>query len=171
MIKPKSDQRDTLLELMRYASGFCVKRFRQTGVITRIYHMVTADGEHAILPHPPTPDKDLAMQIMRDIFEVANAIRYVCLDEAWMIMEQDAAGLTDADWLQIRLHGVRSHPKRTEVVMLSGEDHAVGQLLWWHRIHRPPNKRPYLGPLEEMPPSGGAEGRMVGLLPAKGPMQ
>jgi hypothetical protein len=162
-----------LRQMITYASGFCVREFRKRGVVGAMYHIVTENGDSHIMPPPQVGDKDLALAMMRALFEVAHVVRYIFVDEAWMLIAAEHGSVTSADMLHMQVHGVRSHPDRTEVVMISGEDYECGQLLCWRRIYRPTDKRPYLGPLEEMPnrEGGTTEGRMIGLLPARGPMQ
>ncbi|HKD37875.1 MAG TPA: hypothetical protein VKB78_13780 [Pirellulales bacterium] len=86
-----------------------------------------------------------------------EVIRYVYLDEALTL---EAPNIPP----EVIARGTRHHPDRLDVVMFSAEDVDRGQLAAKRRIIRPPNKKPYLGPLEIDPRGGFWVGRMVHLL-------
>jgi hypothetical protein len=100
---------------------------------------------------------------MRSLLHVLGAIRYVFINEAWVV-ELKADELAEVE--RLNRDGVNTHPRRVEIVMFSGEDQG-GELLGRRRIERPFNGKPYLGPLE-LEEFSSSEGRLVGMLPQRG---
>jgi len=161
--------------MLAYASDFCAKRFAKTGEIAPMWHAVTSGGEHLYEPHPRASDKDTAMALIRAWFEIRDVVRYVYMGEAWTVERV----LTDAEVAAMDRDGVASNPDAIEVVMFQAEDSDFGMLTAHRKIIRPRGVKAYLAPLQmldELPhvPRGAAiqsEGRMVGLLPARGTKQ
>ncbi len=158
------------------ASQFCEAHFATRGEIAPMWHAVTSEGETIIEPHPILLGKDIAMVLIRAFFDAKDVVRYVYIGEAWTLRELIESEEVEA----IMRDGIESHPDRVEVVQLQGEDDECGQIMGQRRIIRPESGRPYLGPLEmiaDLPsiPDGArlsqSEGRMVGVLPARGARQ
>jgi hypothetical protein len=158
------------------ASQFCEAHFAKRGEIAPMWHAVTSSGETIIEPHPGYLGKDLAMVMIRAFFKAKDVVRYVYIGEAWTLSRMIKDGEVEA----IMRDGIADHPDRVEVVQLQGEDHACGQIMGQRKIIRPESGRPYLGPLQmisDLPsiPAGArlaqSEGRMVGVLPARGMRQ
>jgi hypothetical protein len=164
-----------LRDLITFASEFCDRQFAAKGVIYPRWHAVTSSGEQ-FYETSPLLDKDLAVAMIRALFDLRDVVRYVFIDEAWTLSRMVQPG----EEAKVQREGLSKHPDRVEVVMISGEDRECGQLMLHRNIIRPAKGKPYLGPLlslDELPfmPQGGhvdqSEGRMVGLLPKRGTMQ
>ena len=157
------------------ASRLCEAQFAKRGEIAPIWHAITSSGETLIEPHPMILGKDLAMVMIRSFFKAKDVVRYVYIGEAWTLDRMIRPEETEA----IFRNGISEHPDRVEVVQLQGEDNACGQIMAQRKIIRPESGRPYLGPLQmivDLPfiPHGAhvqSEGRMVGVLPARGTRQ
>ena len=160
-----------LRDMIAFASDFCDKKFRRDGEVRPMWHAVTSAGKHFPIA-ASLGDKDADIAMVRALFELEDVVRYVFMNEAWTM----ARLLTDAEVPKIKREGISKHPDRVEVLMLSGEDSDYGMIMMQRKIVRPPGGKPYLGPLttlDELPymPHGAtmqSEGRMVGLLPARG---
>jgi hypothetical protein len=164
-----------LLDMIDYASSFAEKLFAAKGEIRPRYHAVTANEEVLVVP-APSRDKDTGVAMVRALFIDRHVVRYVFLDEAWMLGRTEVA-IDDDEMARIMRDGLTNHPNRIEVVMFSGEDAECGMAMARRLIVRPENGKPYLGPFEwTLPLRPGRnihhlEGRMVGLLPPRGPQQ
>jgi len=162
----------TLREFVETASANIDKVFRRTGTVRPMWHAVARDGEELICP-PPNPDKDIATAMLRALFELRDVVRYIFVDEAW-IVEAWGPDATPEQHEAVRLAmitGATASPHRKEVVMLCAEDHAEGSLMARRMIIRPASGRPTLGPLEFDPRGGMVQGRFLGLLPRKATLQ
>jgi hypothetical protein len=164
-----------LRDLIMFASDFCDRQFAAKGIVYPLWHAVTSSGEQ-FYETSPLQDKDLAVAMIRALFDLRDVVRYVFIDEAWTLNRMLQPGEEE----KVRRDGLSKHPDRMEVVMISGEDHECGQMMVHRNIIRPAKGKPYLGPLQDLddlpfiPPGGGvaqSEGRMVGLLPRRGTMQ
>jgi hypothetical protein len=161
--------------MIDYASKFCERQFAKKGVISPMWHAVMSSGEWMYLPGPRV-SKDLAVALIRATFETNDVVRYVFIDEAWTLVKKD---IGKDELAQIDAHGLRDHPGRVEVVMISAEDCDTGMFMAQRRIIRPARGRPYLDKLEMMidpttrddDGAFSSEGRMTGLLPKRGTRQ
>jgi hypothetical protein len=158
-----------LHKLIEHASQATEKIFNMKGEVLPMWHCINVAGEEFVMP-PPSPDKDVAVVLIRVFFELHHIVRYVYIDEAWTV----ALGNPDTSKLElddVMKHGVRNHPDRQEVVLFSAEDD-TGMLTASRTIIRPKHGRPKLGPLQFMPTEANQlEGRMVGLLTQRGTVQ
>lgn len=160
-----------LRELVAFASDFCERMFSAKGQIHPMWHAVTSSGEQFI-ETPMFADKDLAVAMMRALFDLKDVVRDVFIDEAWTVTRL----LTEEEYETVQRTGLANFPGRAEIVMIQGEDRDAGQLIAHRDIIRPPKGKPYLGPLQTADDLGliphGARvqsgGRMVGLLPVRG---
>lgn len=150
-----------LLDLVETVSRACERQFAARGFLSPMWHAVTADGEH-IINGAPHEDKDLSVAMICALFELADVVRYVYIDEAWTVRTTSNA---EAD--EVQRTGAKNHPRRREVVLITGEDCECRQVVARRDIVRPARGKPYLGPLKILRPEQ-SEGRMVGLLPVKG---
>jgi hypothetical protein len=164
-----------LRELIAFASGQCDKLFAREGIIYPMWHAITSTGE-TLIETPPFDNKDLAVAMIRALFDLRDVVRYVFVDEAWTLSRM----LQPNEEEKAYREGLANHPDRIEIVMISGEDHECGQLMVHRNIIRPAKGKPYLCPLQSLddlpfiPPGAHAtqsEGRMVGLLPVRGTRQ
>lgn len=152
------------LELMfKTANKFVEKHFRAAGEILPMYHAERRNGEHMILPAPPGP-KDQAMILVRAFFELHDIVRYIFIDEAWIVI-----GRGDDPRLDLNTKA-STHPDRREIVMFSAEDE-TGQYLGRRFILRPEHGPAKLSPLTMAEAGGTLQGRMIGLLPQRGSLQ
>jgi hypothetical protein len=162
----------TLQEFITRCSEAAALMFDLRGRVSPMWHAVTREGEHLIIPSPH-PDKDAAVTLMRALFELCDVVRYVMIDEAWTVEVKRRPG-EDVEALNERgrqLGGtLADHPDRVEIVILSGEDETAGWCTARRVIIRPQHGKPYLGPLE-IDVFEVSEGRMVGLLPQRGTRQ
>lgn len=153
-----------LRELIAFAAEQAAKLFRTTGRVLPMYHAIKRDGTNLIFNAPPG-GKDVAVAMVRAAFELHDCIRYVFMDEAW-VLEPRGREITAAEWEHIRREGLSEHPDRCEVLMISGEDQASGLVSAHRFILRPEHGKAKLGPLQYCDLEGGTSvGRMVGLLP------
>jgi hypothetical protein len=160
---------DQLRGMVHHASHFCQRCFALRGEIAPMWHYVTSSGEQFLELQPPG-NKDVAMAMIRVLFDLHDAVRYVYMGEAWTLTRINEPIELD------RHGGIAEHPDRIEIVQLQGEDATCGTMIAQHRIIRPANCKPHLAPLEIIvDPSNtrglGSEGRMVGVLPVRGTRQ
>jgi hypothetical protein len=160
-----------LRDMIAFASVQCDRIFATTGVLHPLWHAVTSSGE-TLIETPPFNDKDMAVAMIRALFDLKDVVRYVFVDEAWTLLK-----MVQPDEMKvIEREGLSKHPERVEIVMIQGEDSEYGQIVTHREIIRPAKGKAYLGPiqtLDDMPhvPPGGtvqSQGRMVGLLPVRG---
>ena len=164
-----------LRAMIEHAAHLCKKHFAASSEIMPMWQYITAKGEQLTELHPPF-DKDTAMLLIRMLFDLQDAVRYVYIGEAWTLERM----IKPDEKAEIMRTGLSEHPDRVEVVVqLQGEDQDCGQLMAQMRIIRPANGKPYLRPLEwiiglPFTPRGAtvqSEGRMVGVLPIRGTRQ
>jgi len=157
-----------LRQISEFMSTFCDRYFGEHGGVSAMYHVVLRSGQHSIIRPPYAENKELSIMAIRVLFEELDVVRYVYLDEAWVMSNETAS---EDEMNAAMRDGVKTHPKRFEVVFMSGEDETCGQLCWYRKIIRDAGKRPSLGPLVQMPTKAESEGRMIGLLPQRGTRQ
>jgi len=146
----------TLHEMIETADAGAVAIFNRNGAVQPLYHAIKRDGAHMLVPAPPT-SKAAALTLMRALFELQDVVRYVFIDEAWMV------GTDPAETERINREGVRAQPGRVEVLIYIAEDD-TGLLMAMRKILRPAHGKATLAPLEHVGAQA-FEGRMVGLLP------
>ena len=163
-----------LRALLIHASDFAETVFRKKGEVAPMWHAIRANGEQIIEAHPMWLGKDLANGLIRAQFDLLDVVRYIYIGEAWTLVRQTGLAKVPGEIEQIKRTGIADHPDRVEVVMIQGEDKEAGQIIALREIIRT-GKKPKLGPLEfTFEPgseAGSSEGRMVGMLPARGTKQ
>ena len=155
-------------EFIEQASGGIDRVFRRNGILRPMWHAITRDGEELVFP-PPCDDKDDAVMMVRALFELRDVVRYVFIDEAW-IVAAFGPDVTPEQLQRVRdaaITGATASPHREEVVMLAADDAAEGSLMARRKIIRPSHGRATLGPLEYDPRGGSIVGRFVGMVPRK----
>jgi hypothetical protein len=155
----------TLKDFIEKASENASQIFNRTGQILPMVHAVTRNGDHVIMQMPPG-DKDTSIATVRAWFVLNDVVRYVFIDEAWILETADESTIKA---LQTAKRSVSQHPQRKEILLLSGEDEKEGHLQIRRYIIRGKGK-PQLGPVEisQLPYMAG---RLAGLLPQRGTMQ
>ena len=155
----------TLRQFVERTSDTIEKVFRRIGMIRPMFHVVQRDGNEFVIPGDLSDNKDLTVAMARAAFKMCDAVRYLFVDEAWTVMVTGP----DADRLleEVVRSGASNHPQRQEIIMISAEDEAEGQLLARRTIIRPKGAKPYLGPLVIDTETRQSEGRFVGLLPQR----
>jgi hypothetical protein len=156
---------DVLHELIETAAAVAQKQFLAQGHFSPVWHMVTADGEH-LFSGPISHDKDTQVAMLKALMIIRKVVRYVFIDEAW-ILERKCVDRAEID--RAYEQGIKNHPDRKEILMITGEDQTLGMLMARCDIIRERGKV-RLGPLV-IDKFDGMEGRMVGLLPALGARQ
>lgn len=154
-----------LRQMIEIASSYAENAFARVGIVAPIWHLVTADGEHVVMPAPDVDDKDIAAMLMRAAFELHDVVRYVCIHEAWTVEGRTPDEIAKIGaW--IAEHGsVGEYPDRIECVMMCGDDVDAGQMTGRRRIIRERGRKPRLGPLIIDDLIGvQSEGRLVGML-------
>jgi hypothetical protein len=154
-----------LRALFEFADKQSVRIFRQNGRILPMYHAITEDGTNFVTP-PFSDNKDEAVAVIRAMFQVRKVVRYVFIDEAW-ILDITRTGIDEADLDRITRAGLEHHPDRREILMLCAEDRSGARMMGHRFILRPEHGKPKLSPLT-MLGDGQTEGRMVGLLQREG---
>lgn len=155
-----------LNEMIEVASRVAEKMLRTKGEVRPMWHAIMADGDNLLVP-APHPDKDTAVALIRALFEIKNVVRYVFVDEAWVVIGRGPIPDEVRAWLGE--HGARAHPGRIDAVMFTGEDGESGkQISSFRRILRPPQGKARLGPMEHYSAGREQEGRLIGLLPRRG---
>jgi hypothetical protein len=153
-----------LEDLMRFVSAACdgfMARFKR---VTPMYHIVTRAGFHLIIDSIPG-DKDEAVAKMRFLLKAADAVAYVFCDEAWIAQYEpnEVKGLVP----DVLPH---DRPNREEIVLIQAESEREGELTGSRKIIRDKDGTPTLGPLK-IDRFDQSAGRMVGMLPRRGPVQ
>jgi len=165
-----------LQQMLDGASEFCQAQFDKCGEVVPIWHAITSDGQEVIEPHPFFLGKEIAMALIRALFDVRDVVRYVYMGEAWTLNRLIAPGEDEA----IMRDGIANHPDRIEVVQLQGEDLECGQIMGQRRIIRPERGKPDLAlpemitDLPSIPDGtrlGHSSGRTVGVLRTRGTPQ
>jgi hypothetical protein len=154
-------------EMIETASQAVERLFARRGELAPVYFVEHNGGRLDIVPAPPC-SKDEAVALMRAYFAIHNVTRYVFVDEAWRVTiprSPDAAATESF----CREHGVSAHPDRVEMILFVAEDE-LGIINAYRAIMRR-GRKSSLGPLEYDPEGGTYEGRMMGLLPARGTKQ
>jgi Exo-beta-1,3-glucanase len=157
---------EKLRDLLKLASMGAERVFAAKGELLPMWHAETADGVSMLVPAPPTDNKDLAVRLIKALFEERHVVRFVFFDEAWTLRSTDRAVVDKA----VDHGDLSTHPDRVEVVVFVAEDAEGGALGGRRLIHRAPGKKATLGPLE-IHEYLEAEGRLIGLLPQRGTLQ
>jgi hypothetical protein len=148
-----------LEDFIRNLSNNCEEYMARNGCVTPMFHIVTRGGVHLILDAPDR-DKDISALKIRVLLKLVDAVLYAFCDEAWMAKydkpEPDVMPSERAD--------------RVEIVMIQAESEREGELTAQRKIVRNELGRPMLAPLE-IHRWDNAMGRLVGLLPRRGPVQ
>lgn len=151
----------TLQQLVEMADGAICERFRLTGSISPMYHIVGPDDQHAVMPAPPV-DKDQAAFLMRKLFKSMDVQRYVFVDEAWIAASENGDDIGKVQ--EFAKHTSLEHYEgRREIIMYAAEDRVEGMLIGRREIIRNAIGPAQLGPLK-IEKFGRLEGRFVGLL-------
>ena len=151
-------------------------KFEKCGQIHPMWHAVTASGVEFVTPRLHD-HRDLCVAMIRALFRARDVVRYIYVDEAWMVIRPRCE--TPDEQARLDREGISNDPARTEIVLMSGEDIVCGQLMAHRLIIRPDHGKPHLGPLQwtgdGLPNPRGVpsqyEGRMIGLLPMQGSVQ
>jgi hypothetical protein len=137
----------TLRAMIERASVGAERMFLAEGSLAPIWLAWKADGKSFLVPQL-VDDWDQSLGLIRALFEIEQIVSYVSVAEAWM-----TAG-----------HEI-------EIISFVAEDQQLGLLRAWRAIRRDAAGKPSLGPLEFAEGAWQTEGRMVGLLPARGTRQ
>jgi hypothetical protein len=147
-------------------SQFVEAWFAEAGFVAPMWQIIDGDGLRALCPMPDgTGDKDRLFAAMRALLKQMRATRYIFVCEAWTV-EFTPEQLNEAR----AIDSCEQHPRRIEVVQILSEDAEEGELVATRRIIRTAVGKPTLGPLE-IHTATFVEGRIVALLPRKGPLQ
>ena len=153
-----------LEDLMRMLSRACDDFMAKFERVAPMYHIVCRSGFHLILDSMPD-DKDETVAKVRFLLKAADAVAYAFCDEAW-IAEYGPDEVKDMvpDVLP------RDRPNREEIVLIQAESEREGERTGSRKIIRDKDGKPTLGPLD-IQRYDQSVGRMVGLLPQRGPRQ
>jgi hypothetical protein len=152
-----------LEQLMRQISAACDGFMDKNGCISPMYHIICRAGFHLVID-APLRDKDETVAKVRALLKAADAVAYAFCDEAW-IAEYKNDEVKDGK-LDVM---PKDRANREEIVLIQGESEREGEMTGTRKIIQQGKKRT-LGPLE-LERWTGSEGRMVGLLPRRGPVQ
>jgi len=162
----RTDMKDTLQTFIERVANSAAREFAKHDAFgCMLYHAVKPDGEEVIFPLPPG-DKDRSAALARQVLKSIDAVRVAMICEAWML-DARMPDVPSFDIAKIEREGVACQPGRIEVLLISGEDQAEGSLMARREIIRH-DGRVMLGKLEFIEQGSHSEGRMVGMLPAKG---
>ena len=100
-----------LQQMLDGASEFCQAQFDKCGEVVPIWHAITSDGQEVIEPHPFFLGKEIAMALIRALFDVRDVVRYVYMREAWTLNRLIAPREGEA----FMRDGIANHPDRIEV--------------------------------------------------------
>jgi hypothetical protein len=145
-----------------------VEVFLKLGEVRPMWHITMEDGRAAIFEHPLIDDKNLAMIMVKEMFEKEGVVEAVFVSEAWAAT-LPAKTTSEAEiehWSRV---GIVNHPDRREVIVYQAEDSQTSCSA--HReITRDEEGGGHLGPLivDDYKIS---EGRMIGFLPRRGTVQ
>jgi hypothetical protein len=156
-----TDDHKELRAMIERASENVGRMFADTGRILPMWHCVGFDGREYISPMPEG-SKDVSNAIMRAFLDIHAIVRYVFIDEAWIVASPDDGSLRKA---LDRYESLEHHPDREEKVIFAGEDRH-GHLMAHRAIIRPPRGKARLGSLELF--AGDIiKGRLVHMLPER----
>jgi hypothetical protein len=141
------------------ASSAVESIFAVDGELMPMWHLVTADGEY-IMASPGGMEKDLATEAIRAIIKEKNIVRYIFIDEAWVVQST----VKDEALKKIMDEGssLAEHPGRREFVIFCAEERNGGFILGRREILREQDKPPTLGQIE-FADEGEFSGRFVGM--------
>ena len=153
-----------LKELIQFASAQAETIFRRTGEVLPMWHAIKADGEQMIIPSP-CEDKDMAVSLIKALFELESVETFVFMSEAWILHAGPGA---DIDGINRR--GLSEHPDRREAIMFAAENRDGEEQTACRFILRPEHGKAKLSPLKmDDMKNRESSGRMVGLLQRKRP--
>jgi hypothetical protein len=123
-----------------------------------MWHAVQGNGEHVLIATPWQDDteKQIAVEMLRDLFREKQVKRFVFIVEAWIARVKSMREVEEGP-------PPSKHPDRREVLMITAEDRSGETIFGQYYILRPEHGPPKLSPLEVMPYDG-TSGRMTGLL-------
>lgn len=153
----------SLRQMIDYASSFAERAFVKRGQVMPMYHVVTGDGENLVIPMPSN-DKNVAVAMMKKLFEVTKAERYIFMDEAWILTGKPG----EIDEERAMRKGIHDNPNREEAIVFLAEDRE--RMLTARRMITRIGEKAELGPLI-IDEATSSEGRMIGLLRPAGAMQ
>lgn len=135
-------------------------------MIAPMWHAMDDDGQHYIIPQP-SPNKDISAALIRMIFEEMKIVRYLFIDEAWVVrfpkgMPQEQVKKEMRAWGN---RSLKDHPYQKEFIIFYIEDAQEGNVEAEREIIREGDAKPRLGPLNILGRAKMSEGRFVGLLP------
>lgn len=134
----------TLRDLIEFAAGQIERRFKNVGRINPMWHAETAS--ETLIIAATFADKNATTAALTELFREQNVVRYLFIDEAWIVQQTSPTGFSPAELQRMREMGIKNHPDRKEVVMISGED-ANGMQTATCEIIRPAKGKAKLGPL------------------------
>lgn len=152
-----------LEQFVEDVSKYVSAAFDKHGFMTPVYFFIDRAGRQGMFPSPPVGDPDFAALIVRKLLADLDVVRVALADEAW------TAEIRTTDPEEVKrlyMQGARCQPNRQEVLMIQAEDAIEGELTA-HRIITRKDGKPVLGELK-IEKYSRSEGRVVGLLPARG---
>ncbi|HEX3412854.1 MAG TPA: hypothetical protein VHT00_14135 [Stellaceae bacterium] len=148
---------ETLKQFAERAAEGAARIFDALGEMPAMYHAVDRHGRDLLIGEPPAEDRDVAVDLVRELLAHIGATRVAFLNEAWTVR-----GMTKPEADAI-VGKVADHPDRMEVLVITAEDVREPALFGHRRIIRH-DKSTELGPLQWFDMNN-AQGRMIGLLP------
>ena len=137
--------------------------FDKDGMLHPCWIIETANGDvlPLVVPQGAMGNKEQVAAGVAQTMMQCNAIRYVCILEAWCVIGQSEREMKEV-MANMDEVPIREHPKRIEVVHIMAEDkHHV--MSGHYRIMRPKNGKPYLSKFK-IEENDHAEGRFCNLL-------
>jgi len=155
----------SLRQLFEIGCKNAARLFRDEGSVMPIWHAVPGDAKanHLLIATPWGDDdeKEIALDVVRDMFKEHQVQRFVCVVEAWVVKGADPKALFAERPSQ--------HPDRREVIRIQAEDRDGSVLSGMYYILRPEHGPATLSELHEDPPDMVLAGRMMGLLDPASP--
>src|SRR4029077_5293755 len=146
-----------LRDLIEFASTQMEKRFKHVG---RIYPMWHAETEsETLIITADIENKDATTAVLTKLFREHGVVRYMFIDEAWIV---EASAIAPDELQHMQQHGLSEHPNRREIVMIHAED-KNGVQTATREIIRPAKGKARLGPLV-FDDYTSMEGRWTGML-------
>jgi len=155
----------SLEKLMHMLSRACDDFMANFARVTPMYHIICRQGFHLIVDAPPG-DKDEIVAKVRVLLKVCDAVAYAFCDEAWFAQYRPDE-VTPGMAPDVLPH---DRPNREEIVLIQAESEREGERTGSRKIIRDKDGKPTLGPLD-IQRFDQSIGRMVGLLPQRGPRQ
>lgn len=153
-------------DMIEFANGWAEERFTANGGISPIWHAMDNEGQHYIIPQPHQ-NKDLSAEMIRMVFEEMKIVRYLFIDEAWVVRfpEHTPVEKVRESMREWGNRSLRDHPHQKEFIVFYAEDAQEGNVEAEREIIREGDAKPRLGPLRILGRAKVSEGRYVGLLP------